>query len=101
MSFVSTVYDEELIKKSRENAYRYIHGHEIASTNPSFLDALSSTNINLLLDVRFNREVEEDSSIYCNKELGSLSLFIGDFDNMFMKKNEDLEKCTKKGREGK
>ena len=51
------MYDQELLKKIRENAYGYFHGHEVGGTNPSLLEALGSTDLNLLLDVGFNREV--------------------------------------------
>ncbi len=71
--FVGTVYDQELLMKIRENAYGYLHGHEVGGTNPSLLEALASTNLNLLLDVGFNREVAENSAIYWNKEQGNLA----------------------------
>ena len=62
IKFVGTVYDQELLKKIRENAYGYFHGHEVGGTNPSLLEALGSTDLNLLLDVGFNREVGEDGA---------------------------------------
>ena len=37
IKFVGTVYDQELLTKIRENAYGYIHGHEVGGTNPSLL----------------------------------------------------------------
>lgn len=74
--FVGTVYDQELLMKIRENAYGYFHGHEVGGTNPSLLEALSSTDLNLLLDVGFNREVAEDSALYWTKEPGSLANLI-------------------------
>lgn len=70
--FAGTVYDSELLKKIRENAYAYIHGHEVGGTNPSLLEALGSTKLNLLLDVGFNKEVGEDGAVYFNKEEGNL-----------------------------
>ena len=57
IKFVGTVYDQELLKKIRENAYAYFHGHTVGGTNPSLIEALGSTNLNLLVDVGFNREV--------------------------------------------
>ena len=50
IKFVGTVYDQELLKKIRENAYGYLHGHEVGGTNPSLLEALASTDLNLLLE---------------------------------------------------
>jgi rhamnosyltransferase len=82
IKFVGTVYDRELLKKIRENAYGYFHGHEVGGTNPSLLEALGSTDLNLLLDVGFNREVAQDAALYWNKEEGSLSKLIDEADKM-------------------
>lgn len=73
IKFVGTVYDQELLMKIRENAFAYLHGHEVGGTNPSLLEALASTDLNLLLDVGFNREVAEDAALYWKKAEGSLS----------------------------
>lgn len=82
IKFVGTVYDQELLKKIRENAYGYFHGHEVGGTNPSLLEALGYTDLNLLLDVGFNREVAEEAAIYWNKEEGNLSRLIESADEM-------------------
>ena len=82
IKFVGTVYDKELLMKIRENAYGYFHGHEVGGTNPSLLEALGSTDLNLLLDVGFNREVAEDAALYWNKQPGNLALLIDQADNM-------------------
>lgn len=82
IKFVGTVYDQELLKKIRENAYGYFHGHEVGGTNPSLLEALASTDLNLLLDVGFNREVAEDTAIYWTKESYNLANCIDKVDNM-------------------
>ena len=76
IKFVGTVYDQELLKKIRENAYGYFHGHEVGGTNPSLLEALATTDFNILLDVGFNREVGMDGAIYFNKEAGNLAKLI-------------------------
>lgn len=76
IKFVGTVYDQELLMKIRENAYGYFHGHEVGGTNPSLLEALGSTRLNLLLDVGFNREVAEDAALYWTKEPGNLAALI-------------------------
>ena len=68
IKFVGTVYDQELLSLIRKNAYAYIHGHEVGGTNPSLLEALSTTNINLLYDIGFNKEVAKQSAKYWNKE---------------------------------
>ncbi len=75
IKFVGTVYDQELLKKIRENAYGYLHGHEVGGTNPSLLEALATTDLNLLLDVGFNREVGGNGALYftkANRNLASL-----------------------------
>ena len=56
IKFVGTVYDQNLLKFIREHAYGYIHGHEVGGTNPSLLEALASTKMNLLFGVGFNRK---------------------------------------------
>lgn len=76
IKFVGTVYDQELLKKIRENAYGYFHGHEVGGTNPSLLEALATTDLNLLLDVGFNREVGEGGALYFTKEDGNLANLI-------------------------
>lgn len=80
--FVGTVYDEQLLKKIRENAYGYLHGHEVGGTNPSLLEALGSTKLNLLFRVGFNEEVAEDAALYWTKEAGSLAACIEKADKM-------------------
>lgn len=82
IKFVGTVYDKELLMKIRENAYGYFHGHEVGGTNPSLLEALGSTDLNLLLDVGFNREVAEDSALYWTKQSGNLASLIDRADGM-------------------
>lgn len=82
IKFVGTVYDQELLKKIRENAYGYFHGHEVGGTNPSLLEALGSTKLNLLLDVGFNREVAEEAAVYWTKEDGNLAALIDKSDKM-------------------
>ena len=80
--FTGSVYDQELLKKIRENAFAYLHGHSVGGTNPSLLEALGSTKLNLLLDVGFNREVGEDAALYWTCEPGSLSGLIETADRM-------------------
>ena len=96
IKFVGTVYDQELLKKIRENAYAYFHGHEVGGTNPSLLEALGSTKINLLLDVGFNREVAEDAALYWNKQNGNLAELIDRADDL---SNEQIEILGKKAKQ--
>ncbi len=96
IKFVGTVYDKELIMKIRENAYGYFHGHEVGGTNPSLLEALGSTELNLLLDVGFNREVAEDAALYWSKEKGDLAALIDRADAMTEDEITALGKKAKK-----
>ncbi len=95
IKFVGTVYDQELLKKIRENAYAYLHGHEVGGTNPSLLEALGSTELNLLLDVGFNWEVAEDAALYWNKDEGNLAALIEKVDKL------DTEKMMRLGNKAK
>ena len=82
IKFVGTVYDQELLMKIRENAYGYFHGHEVGGTNPSLLEALGCTDLNLLLGVGFNREVAEEAALYWSKSDGDLAALIEKADKM-------------------
>ena len=92
IKFVGTVYDKDLIKKIRENAYGYFHGHEVGGTNPSLLEALASTKLNLLLDVGFNKEVAENGALYWSKENNNLTNLINKADNLSKKEIDTLSK---------
>lgn len=92
IKFVGTVYDQDLLKKIRENAFAYLHGHEVGGTNPSLLEALASTRLNLLLDVGFNREVAGDSALYWTKEASNLSFLINHVDTLSSSLFDELGK---------
>ena len=95
IKFVGTVYDQDLLKKIREKAYGYIHGHEVGGTNPSLLEALASTKLNLLLNVGFNREVGENGAVYWSKNHGSLAKLLDRVDECspeFLDKYEEKAK---------
>ena len=72
IKFIGPVYDENVLLYLRQNAFAYIHGHSVGGTNPSLLEALSSTDVNILFDVGYNREVGEDACLYFTKEENSL-----------------------------
>ncbi len=93
--FCQTVYDEQMLKKIRENAWGYLHGHEVGGTNPSLLEALGSTKVNLLLDVGFNREVGEDTALYWTKENGNLASLIEETTNITEEKRKILGDAAK------
>ena len=96
IKFVGTVYDQELLKKIREDAYGYFHGHAVGGTNPSLIEALGSTDLNLLINVGFNKEVAEDCALYCNDKLGSLASQIDKTDHMELNEIKKLGEKAKK-----
>jgi rhamnosyltransferase len=95
IKFVGTVYDKNLLKQIRENAYGYIHGHEVGGTNPSLLEALATTKLNLLLDVGFNKEVAKNSAMYWNKKENNLSILISKLENISDEEKEKYGKLAK------
>lgn len=96
IKFVGTVYDKELLSKIREKAYAYLHGHEVGGTNPSLLEALASTRINLLLDVGFNREVAGDAALYWTKNNNVLAELINKADRL---KEYEINQLSNKSKE--
>jgi len=80
--FAGTVYDEALLARIRREARGYLHGHEAGGTNPTLLEALAATDVNLVLDVAFNREVAEDGALYWQKTADSLSALIDAADRL-------------------
>lgn len=94
IKFVGTVYNQELLKKIRENAYAYLHGHSVGGTNPSLLEALSCTKLNLLLNVGFNKEVGQNSALYWDKSFGNLSSLINKVDKLDSQKIEKYNQIS-------
>ncbi|GFH40994.1 beta 1-4 rhamnosyltransferase Cps2T [Lactococcus insecticola] len=68
IKFVGTVYDNDQLTTIREHAFAYIHGHAVGGTNPGLLEAMVATQLNLVFDVSFNRNVAQDSAIYWTLE---------------------------------
>lgn len=95
IKFVGTVYDPALLSAIRRNAYGYIHGHEVGGTNPSLLEALACTDINLVLDVDFNREVSEDAALYWTRAEGSLAAAIDRAEGLTREEVEELSSSAK------
>ncbi len=82
VKFVGTVYDQDLLKYIRKEAFAYIHGHEVGGTNPGLLEALAHTDLNLVLGVSFNQTVAKDSAQYWTKETGNLAHLIDRVDSL-------------------
>ena len=72
IKFVGPVYDQDILVRLRKNAKGYIHGHSAGGTNPSLLEALSITDVNILYNACYNMEVGEDAAVYFSNEEGSL-----------------------------
>lgn len=96
IKFVGTVYDQELLKKIRENAYAYFHGHTVGGTNLSLIEALGSTDLNLLVDVGFNKEVAEECALYWSRKSGSLAKLIDKADQMSADQITEMGRRAKK-----
>jgi len=73
IKFVGAMYDQDVLRRLRKNAKAYIHGHSAGGTNPSLLEALSITDVNILYNAVYNMEVGEDAALYFSNEDGSLS----------------------------
>ncbi len=82
VKFVGTVYDQDLLKYIRKEAFAYIHGHEVGGTNPGLLEALAHTDLNLVLGVSFNQTVAKDTAHYWTKETGNLAHLINQVDSL-------------------
>ncbi|WP_417164331.1 beta 1-4 rhamnosyltransferase Cps2T [Streptococcus sp.] len=93
VKFVGTVYDQDLLKYIRNQAFAYIHGHEVGGTNPGLLEALAQTDLNLIYNVDFNHKVAQETALYWNKEDGNLSQLIDSVDGQVS--FEDLGNAAK------
>ncbi len=95
IKFIGSVYDHATLLYIRRNAYAYIHGHSAGGTNPSLLEALASTKLNILFNAIYNVEVGMMSSFYFSKQKGDLKRQIEKvekFDDKTIKKYENLSK---------
>ena len=92
---IVSIYLIGTYRKIRENAYAYIHGHEVGGTNPSLLEGLSSTNLNLVYGVKFNKEVARDAALYWKKKEGNLELLINRVESLDIIKKSELGNLAK------
>lgn len=95
IKFVGSIYEENLLRDIRTNAFGYIHGHEVGGTNPSLLESLITTNINLLLNVKFNKEVGSNGAFYWTKENGNLCKLINNMENLTEEQIQDISMKAK------
>lgn len=85
-----TVYEKELLTQIRKSAFAYMHGHEVGGTNPSLLEALSCTSLNVLLNVSFNCEVAGDAAVYFDKRKDSLVKLISEIETYSQEKIRNM-----------
>ena len=64
VKFTGTVYDKDILMILRQNARGYINGHTCGGTNPGLLEALATTDVNLVRDCVFSREGADDTAFY-------------------------------------
>ena len=83
-----------MLKKIREESYAYLHGHSVGGTNPSLLEALASTRINLLYNIGFNKEVAKDGALYWSLEPGDLQKLIKKTDNLKASEVDELDNLS-------
>lgn len=93
--FAGTVYDQELLSGIRHMAFAYLHGHEVGGTNPSLLEGLGATKLNLLYAVSFNQEVGKEGAFYWTKDKGSLSGLIAEMENLAPEEWEEKGRLAK------
>ena len=96
IKFIGAVYNQEELKTFRENAFAYLHGHSAGGTNPSLLEALSSTKVNILFDVAYNKEVGLNSCFYFNKEENNLKKVLEKVDKLSKEECLKYESLAKK-----
>lgn len=72
IKFVGNIYDNDILRKIRKYAKGYIQCNSVNETNYSLLESLSITDINIVLDSEYNREVAKDAALYFEFETNSL-----------------------------
>ena len=95
IKFIDGVYDKEELAVIRRNAYLYIHGHSVGGTNPSLIEAMSLTDLNILYDVCFNHDIGLDTCLYF-KDNGSLTTLLNDKKNLDESKKKLGKICKKR-----
>ena len=91
--FIDGVYNKEKLAVIRKNAYLYIHGHSVGGTNPSLIEALSLTELNILYDVCFNKDIGKNSCLYF-KEKNSLTKLLNN-EKLLEEKRKELGNIAK------
>ena len=82
IKFIDGVYDKEELAVIRRNAYLYIHGHSVGGTNPSLIEAMSLTDLNILYDVCFNHDIGLDTCLYF-KDNFTWDIIVNEYKKLF------------------
>ena len=85
-----------MVEHSSGNKHAYFHGHTVGGTNPSLIEALGSTDLNLLVDVGFNQEVAQNAALYWSRKNGALAKLIDQADEMSEDQIKELGEKAKK-----
>lgn len=96
IKFIGSIYDKETLIYIRKNAYAYIHGHSVGGTNPSLLEALAITDLNILYNAVYNIEVGEMATLYFSRFDGDLARIIKKADSLTKKEIDNYGKLAKK-----
>ena len=96
IKFIGSVYDQESLLYFRQHAYAYLHGHSAGGTNPSLLEALANTNVNILYDVSYSKEVGIESCFYFSKKENDLKKIITKVDKLTEKEQKQYGELAKK-----
>ena len=99
IQFINGIYDQDKLAAVRRNAYLYIHGHSVGGTNPSLVEALSLTDLNVLYNVCFNADIGLDTALYFENEKELTSL-LNDSEMLDQKKTELGPKARKRIADG-
>ncbi|MDO5329652.1 MAG: DUF1972 domain-containing protein [Coriobacteriia bacterium] len=94
IKFIDGVYDKEKLACIRKNAYMYIHGHSVGGTNPSLIEALSLTDVNVLYNVSFNRDIGQKTCLYFKSIKDLTKILDNDIDKSLGKEAKKLAKAN-------
>lgn len=72
--YLGYVYGIEKLDILRKHSHLYFHGHTVGGTNPSLLEAMSSSSLICAHNNEFNKAILENDAFYfnCNKCITSL-----------------------------
>ena len=96
IKFVGPIYDKDIITRLRVNSKGYIYGHKEGGINPSLIESLSTSDVNIVYDNEYNREVCKDSCLYFTDEAFNLRDIIDKVDRF---KSKEYEEYSSKAKE--